>query len=168
MTQHRHQQSLGHLTGLASRLFNRLLTQRFKQASIDMTAEQWGVILVLKNHALKNDALKNDALKNHESKNNEPMTQSQISELLYLEKSSVSRSIDGLEKRGWIERQRSSSDSRSKFVSLTQQSLAVVERCSEIAATVLADAQQGIEEAELEHTKQHLAQVVRQLRQLNH
>lgn len=153
MTQHRHQQSLGHLTGLASRLFNRLLTQRFKQASIDMTAEQWGVILVLKNH---------------ESKNNEPMTQSQISELLYLEKSSVSRSIDGLEMRGWIERQRSPSDSRSKFVSLTQQSLAVVERCSEIAATVLADAQQGIEEAELERTKQHLAQVVRQLRQLNH
>ncbi|MCG6228609.1 MarR family winged helix-turn-helix transcriptional regulator [Vibrio furnissii] len=153
MTQHRHQQSLGHLTGLASRLFNRLLTQRFKQASIDMTAEQWGVILVLKNH---------------ESKNSEPMTQSQISELLYLEKSSVSRSIDGLEKRGWIERQRSPSDSRSKFVSLTQQSLAVVERCSEIAATVLADAQQGIEEAELERTKQHLAQVVRQLRQLNH
>ncbi|MGI2882487.1 MarR family winged helix-turn-helix transcriptional regulator [Vibrio furnissii] len=153
MTQHRHQQSLGHLTGLASRLFNRLLTQRFKQAGIDMTAEQWGVILVLKNH---------------ESKNNEPMTQSQISELLYLEKSSVSRSIDGLEKRGWIERQRSPSDSRSKFASLTQQSLAVVERCSEIAATVLADAQQGIEEAELEHTKQHLAQVVRQLRQLNH
>ncbi len=153
MTQHRHQQSLGHLTGLASRLFNRLLTQRFKQASIDMTAEQWGVILVLKNHELKN---------------NEPMTQSQISELLYLEKSSVSRSIDGLEKRGWIERQRSSSDSRSKFVSLTQQSLAVVERCSEIAATVLADAQQGIEEAELERTKQHLALVVRQLRQLNH
>lgn len=163
MTQHRHQQSLGHLTGLASRLFNRLLTQRFKQAGIDMTAEQWGVILVLKNHALKNDALKN-----HELKNSEPMTQSQISELLYLEKSSVSRSIDGLEKRGWIERQRSPSDSRSKFVSLTQQSLAVVERCSEIAATVLADAQQGIEEAELEHTKQHLAQVVRQLRQLNH
>ncbi|ADT88509.1 MarR family winged helix-turn-helix transcriptional regulator [Vibrio furnissii] len=163
MTQHRHQQSLGHLTGLASRLFNRLLTQRFKQANIDMTAEQWGVILVLKNHALKNDALKN-----HELKNSEPMTQSQISELLYLEKSSVSRSIDGLEKRGWIERQRSPSDSRSKFVSLTQQSLAVVERCSEIAATVLADAQQGIEEAELEHTKQHLAQVVRQLRQLNH
>ncbi|WHR53832.1 MarR family transcriptional regulator [Vibrio furnissii] len=153
MTQHRHQQSLGHLTGLASRLFNRLLTQRFKQASIDMTAEQWGVILVLKNHV---------------SKNSEPMTQSQISELLYLEKSSVSRSIDGLEKRGWIERQRSPSDSRSKFVSLTQQSLAVVERCSEIAATVLADAQQGIEEAELERTKQHLAQVVRQLRQLNH
>ncbi|WP_172563039.1 MarR family winged helix-turn-helix transcriptional regulator [Vibrio furnissii] len=153
MTQHRHQQSLGHLTGLASRLFNRLLTQRFKQASIDMTAEQWGVILVLKNH---------------ESKNSEPMTQSQISELLYLEKSSVSRSIDGLEKRGWIERQRSPSDSRSKFVSLSQQSLAVVERCSEIAATVLADAQQGIEEAELERTKQHLAQVVRQLRQLNH
>ena len=77
MKNYSHQQSLGHLTGLASRLFNRLLTLRFKDAGIDMTAEQWGVILVLKN--------------------SEAMTQSQICELLYLKKSSVSRSIDGLE-----------------------------------------------------------------------
>lgn len=141
------QQSLGHLTGLASRLFNRLLTQRFKHAGIDMTAEQWGVILVLNN--------------------SEPMTQSQISELLYLEKSSVSRSIDGLEKRGWIERQRNPHDSRSKLVSLTEKSLAIVEQCAEIAAGVLDDAQQGSDQSELQISKQQLSGVISNLRQLN-
>lgn len=141
------QQSLGHLTGLASRLFNRLLTQRFKHAGIDMTAEQWGVILVLNN--------------------SEPMTQSQISELLYLEKSSVSRSIDGLEKRGWIERQRNPHDSRSKLVSLTEKSLAIVEQCAEIAAGVLDDAQHGSDQSELQISKQQLSGVISNLRQLN-
>ena len=102
-----------------------------------MTAEQWGVILVLKN--------------------SEAMTQSQICELLYLEKSSVSRSIDGLEKRGWIDRQRSPHDSRSKIVMLTEKSLGVVEQCEEIAASVLQDAQQGIDDAELQASKQNLS-----------
>ncbi|MFN1548277.1 MarR family winged helix-turn-helix transcriptional regulator [Vibrio natriegens] len=147
MNNYSHQQSLGHLTGLASRLFNRLLTMRFKDVGIDMTAEQWGVILVLKN--------------------SEPMTQSQISELLYLEKSSVSRSIDGLEKRGWIERQRSPHDSRSKIVILTEKSLGVVEQCEAIATSVLHDAQQGIDEANLQTSKQNLSDVISSLRKLN-
>lgn len=141
------QQSLGHLTGLASRLFNRLLTQRFKHAGIDMTAEQWGVILVLNN--------------------SEPMTQSQISELLYLEKSSVSRSINGLEKRGWIERRRCPDDSRSKIVHLTAKSLAIVQQCSDIASEVLNDAQQGSDESVLEISRQQLAAVITNLRRLN-
>ncbi|RAK01878.1 MarR family winged helix-turn-helix transcriptional regulator [Aliidiomarina maris] len=147
MKNYSHQQSLGHLTGLASRLFNRLLTIRFKQAGIDMTAEQWGVILILRN--------------------SEPMTQSQISELLYLEKSSVSRSIDGLEKRGWVERQSSTHDSRSKIVMLTEKSLGVVAECEEIAASVLQDAQQDIDDQELQTSKQHLSKVITSLRQLN-
>lgn len=147
MNDYSHQQSLGHLTGLASRLFNRLLTIRFKQAGIDMTAEQWGVILVLKN--------------------SEPVTQNQISELLYLEKSSVSRSIDGLEKRGWIERQRSPHDSRSKMVTLSEKSLGIIEQCEAIAVNVLQDAQQNIDDTELQTSKQNLSKVISDLRQLN-
>lgn len=147
MKNYSHQQSLGHLTGLASRLFNRLLTIRFKDAGIDMTAEQWGVIVVLKN--------------------SEPMTQSQIGELLYLEKSSVSRSIDGLEKRGWIERQRSPHDSRSKIVLLTEKSRCVVEQCEAIATSVLHDAQQDTNEIELQASKQNLSKVITNLRHLN-
>lgn len=35
-----HNQSLGYLTGLASRLFNNLLAIRFQQADVDITIEQ--------------------------------------------------------------------------------------------------------------------------------
>ena len=41
--------SLGYLTGLASRLLSNTLAARFKAADIDMTAEQWGAIVVLLN-----------------------------------------------------------------------------------------------------------------------
>lgn len=112
-----------------------------------MTAEQWGVILALSTH--------------------EPMTQNQISELLYLEKSSVSRSIDCLEKRGWIERRRSPHDSRSKIVSLSEKALCVVEKGKEIAAKVLLDAQQGVDESQLQTTKENLSETIANLRQLN-
>ena len=57
----------GHLAGLASRLLSKTLAKRFQAADIDMTAEQWGAILVL----LNGDA----------------MTQAQLGEQLYLEKS---------------------------------------------------------------------------------
>ncbi|MDV5171592.1 MarR family winged helix-turn-helix transcriptional regulator [Photobacterium rosenbergii] len=142
------QQSLGHLTGLASRLFNRLLTQRFKQAGIDMTAEQWGVIVVLSG--------------------SEALTQSQICELLYLEKSSVSRSVDGLERRGWIVRKRAPHDSRSKLVELTEQSHEAVEKCTQIARSVLDDAQKGVDSEVLVDSKRQLSQVISNLRTLNH
>ena len=62
-----HNQSLGYLTGLASRMFNKILAMRFQEAGIDMTAEQWGAILILLN--------------------SEAMTQGQLGERLYLEKS---------------------------------------------------------------------------------
>ncbi|MGY5612490.1 MarR family winged helix-turn-helix transcriptional regulator [Vibrio brasiliensis] len=147
MSEYNHLQSMGYLTGLASRLFNRQLAIRFKQAGIDMTAEQWGVIVVLINSG--------------------PLTQSQICELLYLEKSSISRSVDGLEKRGWIERKPSPHDSRSKLVLLTEKSLGIVEKCSEIAASVLQEAQQGVSESGLHTSRQHLSDVISNLRNLN-
>ncbi|MCG9698344.1 MarR family transcriptional regulator [Shewanella sp. Isolate11] len=147
MPQYNHHHSLGHLTGLASRLFNRLLTTRFKQAGIEITAEQWGVILLLQNQG--------------------ELTQNQICELLYLEKSSVSRSIASLEKRGWIQRMRLDTDSRSKLVALTEQSLSVVETCAEIANSVLVDAQHNQSSSELERSRQHLADVITNLRKLN-
>jgi DNA-binding MarR family transcriptional regulator len=91
--------SLGHLAGLTSRLSSHVLATRFQAADIDMTAEQWGAILLL----LNADAI----------------TQKQLGEQLYLEKSSVSRLLNGLERRGWIVRTRDPKDSRQKLVAPT-------------------------------------------------
>jgi DNA-binding MarR family transcriptional regulator len=120
--------SLGHLAGLASRLLSNTLGKRFHEAGIDMTAEQWGAILVLAG--------------------GDAMTQGRLGEELYLEKSSVSRLADGLERRGWIVRTKDPEDSRSKLVSLTPTALETAEQCADIARQALEDAQQGMSEEE--------------------
>lgn len=140
----KHQQSLGYLTGLASRLFNKQLTTRFKAIGIDMTAEQWGVIVVLHN--------------------NDPLTQGQIGELLYLEKSSVSRSIAGLEKRGWIERCACPNDSRKKMVRLTEKLMDVSEQCFAVAQSVLDDVHREIHVQELQVAAKTLNTAINVLR----
>lgn len=119
-----HSKSLGYLTGLASRLLSNMLGKRFQEAGIEMTAEQWGVIILL----LNSDA----------------MTQGQIGERLYLEKSSVSRLVGGLERRGWVVRKKSFGDSRQKLVSATPKALETAERCAVIARAIINEAQRGM------------------------
>lgn len=138
--------SLGHLAGLTSRLLSHALAMRFQQADIDMTAEQWGAILVL----LDGDAI----------------TQKQLGEQLYLEKSSVSRLLDGLERRGWIVRTRDPKDSRQKRIAPTPKVLETAERCAVIATTLLEDAQRGMTEEEQLVCRSFLSRIIANLHEL--
>ena len=139
------QKSLGYLSGLTSRLLNQLLATRFKEAGIDMTAEQWGAVVVLLQ--------------------DEGITQRQLAERLYLEKSSVSRLIDGMELRGWIVRKKDPRDSRSRLLYPTEQVKVTAEQCATIAGNTLAEAQQGISEDELALMHSLLHKVIANLRE---
>jgi MarR family transcriptional regulator for hemolysin len=139
-------QSLGYLTGLASRLLSNILAMRFQETNIDMTAEQWGTVLILLN--------------------GEAMTQRQLGERLYLEKSSVSRLIDGLERRGWIVRTKNPKDSRQKLITLTPKVLEVAEHCAAIARGVLEEAQLGMTEDEMIVCRSFLSRIITNLRKL--
>lgn len=141
-----HNQSLGYLTGLASRMFNKILAMRFQEAGIDMTAEQWGAILILLN--------------------SEAMTQGQLGERLYLEKSSVSRLTDGLERRGWIIRIKDPKDSRQKLVMPTPKVLDTAEHCAAIARAVLKEAQLGMTENEMLVCRSLLSRIITNLEEL--
>ncbi len=141
-----HNQSLGYLTGLASRMFNKILAIRFQEADIDMTAEQWGAILILLN--------------------SEVMTQGQLGERLYLEKSSVSRLTDGLERRGWIVRTRDPKDSRQKLVMPTPKVLDTAEHCAAIAKAVLKEVQLGMTEDEMLVCRSLLSRIITNLEEL--
>jgi len=141
-----HNQSLGYLTGLASRLFSNVLATRFQEAGIDMTAEQWGALIVLLN--------------------SEAMPQGQIGEQLYLEKSSVSRLTDGLERRGWIARSKGMHDSRQKLVTPTPKVLDTATHCATIARTVLEEAQLGMTEDERAVCRSLLSRLITNLRKL--
>ncbi len=143
MLSYDHNKSLGYLTGLASRSLSNTLGKRFQKAGIEMTAEQWGAILLL----LNGDA----------------MTQGQLGERLYLEKSSVSRLVDGLERRGWVARTKSSGDSRHKLVSPTPKALETAERCAAVARAVLEEAQRGMTEDEQLVCRSFLSRIIANL-----
>lgn len=147
MQGYNHTRSLGHQTGLAARLFNKLLTRRFSDAGIDMTAEQWGVILVLLNHGA--------------------MTQGQLGEKLYLEKSTVSRSVSGLERKGWVVCEKNAEDGRHRLATLTPNAINIAERCSCIAQSVLEDAQAGLDPGAVSASLEQLSGLIGNLRELN-
>jgi len=141
-----HNQSLGYLTGLASRLLSNILAMRLHEAGIDMTAQQWGAIIILLN--------------------GEAMTQGQLGERLHLEKSSVSRLTNGLEKRGWIERTTDPNDSRQRIVTPTPKALETAERCATTARAILAEAQRGMTEDEMSVLRSLLSRAITNLREL--
>ena len=118
-----HNQSLGYLTSLASRLLSNTLASRFQAEGIDMTAEQWGAVLVLLN--------------------SDVITQGQLGQRLCLEKSSASRLVNGLERRGWIRRTKDPKDSRLKLITPTPKVLETAEQCAAIAKAILKEAQKG-------------------------
>jgi MarR family multiple antibiotic resistance transcriptional regulator len=138
-----HNKSMGYWAGLASRLLSNTLGKRFQEAGIKMTAEQWGAIILL----LNDDA----------------MTQGQLGERLYLEKSSVSRLVDGLERRGWVVRTKSPGDNRHKLVTPTPKALETAERCAAIARGVLEEAQRGMTEDERLVCRSFLSRIIANL-----
>lgn len=140
-----HNQSLGYLGSLVSRMMSNHLSARFQEAGIDMTAEQWGAILVLLN--------------------GDPMTQGDLADQLYLEKSSVSRLIDGLEKRGWVVRTKNPHDSRQKLVKPTEKVVDTAERCATIAKEILDKAHLGMSEEDVQLCNAFLFRIISNLRE---
>lgn len=138
-----HKQSLGYLTSIASRLLSNILAMRLKDAGIDMTSEQWGAIIILLNDGA--------------------MTQGQLGEQLRLEKSSVSRLTDGLERRGWVVRAKDAIDSRQRLVTATPKALDTALHCETIARAILNEAQTGMTEDEMLATRALLSRIIKNL-----
>jgi len=95
--------------------------------------------------------------------NDDAMTQRQLGERLYLEKSSVSRLVNGLERRGWVVRAKFSGDNRHKIVSATPKALETAEQCAVIARAILKKAQLGMTEDEQLLCRSFLARIIENL-----
>lgn len=141
-----HNDSLGYLTGLASRLFNQLLASRYKQAGIDMTAEQWGAIILLLNE--------------------QGMSQSEMAKRLCLEKSSLSRLVDGLERRGWAQRSKDLNDSRRRIVSATDKAFDTAEFCANIARSTMDEVMHNFTADQRQLAQLQLGQIITNLREI--
>lgn len=71
-------------------------------------------------------------------------TQSELAEILELEKPSLGRLLDRLEAKGWVQRTEDARDRRAKRVFLTDAAQAPMQVMREIAAGVRADALSGL------------------------
>lgn len=99
--------------------------------------------------------------------NGDGMTQGQLGEQLGLEKSSVSRLLDGLERRDWVVRTRDPKDSRHKLVTPTPKVLEAAECCASIARAILKGTQHGTTEEEQLACQSFLSRIIMNLNRMS-
>jgi DNA-binding MarR family transcriptional regulator len=123
-------------------LINRL-NQHFKNAGYDITTEQYRVLVNLWNK----DGQNQQALSTATRKN----------------KTSMTRLINGLEKRNLVVRVPGKDDQRNKLIYLTPKAKALPGKLTRLAKRTLGEAQRGITAEELEACKQVLLKVIENL-----
>ena len=129
--------SLGYLTVVTGRIFSGTFGRRIADAGLDATMEQWSILRVLLNE--------------------DGCTQDVILGISRYEKSTLSRILEGLEKKGLVERKRGATDARRKEVFLTQKGYDIGVAGTEIVLDSLAKLYEGIDPAQLDQCRNMLA-----------
>lgn len=96
------------LNGRLSAALNRHLNRKFRAEGLDITTEQWGVLVCLWNKDCQ--------------------TQQSISEQTFKDKASITRLIDGLTRHDLVARTSDPSDRRINIIQLTQKGKIMEER----------------------------------------
>jgi len=135
--------SLGYLVGRAQRALVNRLNRNFAEAGHDVTAEQWAMLL----HLWQQDG----------------QGQQQLADCACKDKTSVTRLIDGLEKRNLVLRVADQNDRRNNLIYLTNKGKTLQKELIALAQKTLAEAQQEISPTQLKICKNALRQVYQNL-----
>lgn len=135
--------SLGYIMGRAARGLGARLNRNFAEAGYDVTCEQWGVLINLWR-------------KNGQS-------QHELTATACKDKTSVTRLIDGLEKRNLVVRTPDKVDRRQKLIYLTNQGKKFQKELLHIVEKTLDEAQQNIPARDMETCKKVLTRVYENL-----
>ncbi|MEM7025028.1 MAG: MarR family transcriptional regulator [Pseudomonadota bacterium] len=122
MQEPRPDRNIGFLVHDVARLMRVAYDRRTK--ALGLTRSQWWVL----NHLYFHDGI----------------TQSELADVLDIEKPTLGRLIDRLEAKGWIARQADPSDRRAKRVHLTGEVQALMQSLRTIAAELRSDALEGL------------------------
>lgn len=132
------------ITGKASTAIARRLQKNFKQATIDITVEQWSVLY----HLWKSDG----------------MNQQELCNATFRDKPSITRLVDNLEKLKLVKRNASKQDRRMNLIVLTDEGKELEEKCMSVANTTLNEALEGVTNGQIEIAKEVLAMVYENLK----
>ena len=137
------EESLGYIVGRAGRALANRLNQNFEKAGYNVTCEQWAVLMNLWQ-------------KNGQS-------QKDLSGQTCKDKTSITRLIDGMEKRNLVVRIPDKKDARQKFIYLTNKGEELQQELLQLVKKTLTEAQEGIKDSELKICKDVLRRVGRNL-----
>lgn len=110
--------SLGYMTFTTSRLMASFLRRRMAQAGIDLTGEQWGVLVFVWNRG--------------------SIAQDELAHALCMDKTGMSRLLATMEEKGLVTRRADPADARRRVVQATEPGDALKERCRAVAEEALA------------------------------
>ncbi|MBG0777928.1 MAG: MarR family transcriptional regulator [Desulfovibrionaceae bacterium] len=140
------QKSLGYMTFTTSRLLSAFLRRCMVQAGIDLTAEQWGVLVHLWNQGGR--------------------SQEELAQYACVDKSSMSRVLAVMERRGLVERRPDPADARRKIIRPTEAAEEIRERSRAVTQQALQAALEGIGPEEKAACLNVLATVTQTLRRI--
>jgi DNA-binding MarR family transcriptional regulator len=127
------------ITGKASTAIARRLQKNFKDASIDITIEQWSVLY----HLWKEEG----------------QSQQQLCAATFRDKPSITRLVDNLEKSKLVKRVASKNDRRSNHIFLTKEGKTLEQKTMEVANRTLNEALEGVTNTQIEMAKEVLQTV---------
>ena len=132
------------ITGVANTALARRLQKHFRAAGLDITVEQWSVLV----HLWKQDGLNQQDLCNRTFK----------------DKPSITRLLDNLEKQGLVQRVMCVGDRRNKLIYLTDAAKGMRDFTMELANATLNEGLEGVPPEQLEVVKKVLELVYENLK----
>lgn len=127
---YRSEESLGFMTVTAHRLLSATLRREMKNAGLDITSEQWGVLVLLWKRG--------------------NATQDELAHAACVDKSSMSRVLSLMEDKGLITRRVNPENERRKIICATDASLKLQEPGFAVSGRILKEAVSGVSPADIE------------------
>jgi DNA-binding MarR family transcriptional regulator len=137
------EKSLGHLAARFTRVLLRRINAELAQHGLPVTSDQYSFLVQLWDQ--------------------NGLPQGVLGDKIAKEKTTMARLAAGLEALGLIARLPSPGDARERLVFLTDKGKQVMDEATALVREILAEAQQGIDEAELEACRNVLRRVFRNL-----
>jgi DNA-binding MarR family transcriptional regulator len=132
------------INGIASSAIARRLQKHFREATLDVTIEQWSILY----HLWQQDCI----------------SQQELCKRTYRDKPSMTRLIDNLEKQKLVKRIASKEDRRKNLVCLTQSAKDLQHLTVDMANQTMDEALAGLTKNEIETAKKVLYKVYENLK----
>jgi DNA-binding MarR family transcriptional regulator len=139
------EESVGFMTITAYRMLNSTLRRKLKEANIDLTPDQWGVLVMLWERG--------------------SATQEELAAGHCVDKSAMSRILSAMKSKGLITKEINPTNERKKNINATDASLELRERVFVLASDSLRRALSGISQEDTATCMKVLAAIKRNLKE---